>query len=357
MSGEVQAVPLTALLAAAIYQARAGLAEPDALERTVELLTVAAGRLSVRLEHQDGGVMVNGSPISGDAPGAAVLSGALADHHTVRLVVPPISIAQWYVVIEAYATPPGVYESVDDLRDALRATVPDLMISGAGAGDEGIDLRDALFELPGLRAVSNNPAPAETPPDPRQAQINALDAQLNPAIATATRARGQRDYTTLAQALLDLAALENSLPDDLRAIVSRERRRVVDPDTLEEMARTMGRSENSRLLARALAATGRDGGSALIVALAGAKAPAERRLYVDALVDCRDCEEAVIAALGHVHVVVVRDAAEVASRKRIARAVPLLAQLLKHRESDIRTSAWHALENIGTREARRALGH
>lgn len=348
-------VPIAALLAAAIYQARSSLSDAEEVDRTVSLLIQATDGAAVSLEVFGDDLRINGTPLSLEAPGTAVIRHALVDHHTVRLALPPVLTArQWRAVVELYASAPGLYASVDDLRDALRFTVPDAVVSGSsGAAAEG-DLRQSLFELPGLRGVSSSLDPARAT-DPHDAALAELTAQLDPLLQAAEHARDRVDYHGLAATLLQMHDLAQDKDSELRAIVVRERRRVVPPDVLDAMARAIPKPAAPAIISRVLGLLGHDGAAALLGALNGAPGPHERRAYIDALVACRDCDETIIEALGNERAELVRDAAEVVGRKRMVQAVPLLAHLLRHAKVDVRTTAWHALEMIGTPEAMRAL--
>jgi hypothetical protein len=346
-------VPVAALFAAAIYQVRSSFADDEELERTVNLLIRATESLAVTFELLGDDLRINGTPLSLEAPGTAVVRHALVDHHTARLALPPaLTARQWHEVVDLYASAPGLYSSVDDLRDALRFTVPAAVVAGSnGAAAEG-DLRQSLFELPGLRGSSAALNPA-TVADPHNSALGELTARLDPLLQAAERARA--DFPALAQTLLQIHELAEASDSELRAIVLRERRRVVSSETLDAMARAMPKPAAPAIISRALGHLGHDGAAALLGALNGAPGPHERRTYIDALVSCRDCDEAILEALAHERAALVRDAAEVVGRKRMVQAVPLLAHLLRHAKVDVRTTAWHALEMIGTPEAMRAL--
>jgi hypothetical protein len=346
-------IPVAALFAAAIYQARSSLSDTEEVGRTVGLLIRATEGAAVSFEVFGDDVRINGTPLSLEAPGTAVVRHALVDHHTVRLALPAALTADhWHAVVYLYASPPGLYGSVDDLRDALRFSVPEAIVSGtSGAAAEG-DLRQSLFELPGLRGTSSGFDPARAT-DPRDPALAELTAQLDPLLRTAERARELSDYPALAETLLNDVAHDKD--SALRAIVIRERRRVAPPDVLEAIAHLIPKSASPALLARALGALGQDGATALLLALKSASGPQGRRVYVDALVACRDGDETIVEALSSERPELVRDAAEVVGRKRMVRAVPMLAHLLRHAKVDVRTTAWHALEMIGTPEAMRAL--
>lgn len=346
---------VAALFAVAVYQLRSSMSEESELTRTMNLLVSATDGRAVTFEVHGDDMRINGMPLSLEAPGTALIRHALVDHHTMRLVLPAaISPRQWREALELYASAPGLYQSVDDLRDALRVTIPDAVVSGTtGAAAEG-DLRQSLFELPGLRGSSWG-SDATRGVDAHDAALTELTAQLDPLLRAAERARAAVDYPALAQVLLQIHELANGKDAELRAIIVRERRRVVPATILDGMARTIPRPATPALVARVLGLLGHDGADALLGALNGAPGPNERRAYIDALVACRDCDEAILEALGNERAELVRDAAEVVGRKRMEPAVPLLAHLLRHSKVDVRTTAWHALEMIGTPDAMRAM--
>lgn len=348
-------VPVAALFAAAIYQVRSSLSDAEEVDRTVGLLIRATEGAAVNFEVFGDDLRINGTPLSLEAPGTAVIRHALVDHHTARLTLPPaLTTSQWRDVVELYASAPGLYGSVDDLRDVLRFTVHEAVVAGSsGAAAEG-DLRQSLFELPGLRGGSSSLDPARVT-DPHNVALAELTAQLDPLLQAAERARGRADYHGLAETLLQIHDLAQDKDSELRAIVVRERRRVVPADVLDTMARLIPKPGSPAIISRALGILSHDGAAALLGALNGAPGPHERRAYIDALVACRDCDATIVEALGNERTELVRDAAEVVGRKRMVLAVPLLAHLLRHAKVDVRTTAWHALEMIGTPEAMQAL--
>ncbi len=348
-------VSLAAIFGAAIYQERSSVADPADLDRTASLLARAAGNAGVTFEVHGDELRINGTPLSLEAPGAAVIRHALIDHHTARLMLPrAITSMQWRTVVELFASAPGLYPTVDDLRDALRFTVADAVVSGtSGAAAEG-DLRQSLFELPGLRAA----APLRDAThlgETSDAGHADLVGRLDPLLRAAAQAKTKQDYYALAQALWRIHELASERDGEYRAIVERERRRVVSADVLESMARMIPKRDTLAIVGQVLSVLGHDGAAALLNALNGASTPQERRAYIDALVACRDCDQTILGALGSARSELVRDAAEVVGRKRMDIAVPILARLLRHSKVDVRTTAWHALELIGTRDAQKAL--
>jgi len=344
-------VPLAALFAAAIYQQRSALVDPEDIERSLSLLCRASGTTAATFEVRGDDLLINGMPLSLEAPGATVIRHALVDHHTTRLDLPrALSGTQWGEVVALYASAPGLYPTVDDLRDALRFSIPDAVVYGtSGPSAEG-DLRQSLFELPGLRGVASA-RDVTRAAEAREAAIAELNEQLDPLLRAITEAKTKLDYPKVALLLSRMHDLAQTRDREQRDIVARERRRTVPSDVLEAMARLIPKSTESRSIARVLSAMGNDGAAALLNALSSANTHHERRAYIDALVACHDCDAAIIDVLGHQDPDMIRDAAEIIGRKRLTQAVPILARLLKHSKVDVRTTAWHALELIGTREA------
>ena len=349
-------VALVALLGSAIYETRSQSSELESLDGTLDLISRAKGDASLTFEANATELVVNGVPLDLAAPGAALVRQALLEHQTMRLVLPAkLSTRQIGELVELYASAAGLYGSIDDFRDALRATIPDIVVSASAAKASEGDLREAIFEMPGLRATTSLPGSSVRPPDPHNAGLADLTARLDPLLQSAAAARDSHDYVRLAQVLAQLRELEDGSSEDLAAMVARERRRVISAPVLEAMARVIPKPGGSPQIARILGLLGDDGASALFNALIGAPGPYERRAYLDALVDGRDCVDSIIAVLGNPVSRVLRDAAEIAGRRRLERAVPALSNLLRHADVEVRTAAWHALELIGTPAAIKAL--
>ena len=349
------AVPLVALIAAAMYQVRSPLADSESPTRTLRLMVEASGGDPLTLEVGESDLRVNGDPVSLLAPGATIVRQALIDHGALRLGLPAsMTLAQWREIVDLLAAAPGLYASVDDLRDALRTTVPEIVISATAGTAAEADLREALFELPGLRAAATGAEPVRAA-DPHQAELAALAARLDPLLQAAVDARDRQDYPRLAQLLIQIHELEDGSNDELRTIVARERRRVIPPAVLDSLARLIPKPGISPAIGRVIASLGREGADALFSALHGAPGPHERRAYLDVLVAAPECDDAIIEVLSRPAASGMRDAAEIAGRKQLERAVPTLAHLLKHPDAEIRTAAWRALELISTPAALRAL--
>ena len=176
-----------------------------------------------------------------------------------------------------------------------------------------------------------------------------------PILREASAAVDAQDFERLAELLLDLAALGEHANEATRTILARERRRVVPQSIVEAMVRLLPRPDQLPMISKVIMALGRDGVDALIDAMSGATGSFERQTYIDALVASGDANEAILASLGSAHAELVRDAAEVAGRRRMELAVQPLGHLLRHNDERVRTAAWQALERIGTNEALSAL--
>jgi len=344
-------VPLTALFAAAIHQVRAATGDAAEMDRALSLLSRAAGDTPIIFEIVDGKFMVNDMPISTEAPGAALVMSSMLGHDTARLSLPGgLQSQHWREVAELFASASGLYPTPQHLIEALHAAVPMAELVSAGRRGPVVDSNAGFLpeehglRLPGAIAGMDQLSSAT---DDRAA----LSVRLDPLLAEGRDAAERHEYERLATVLLELHTLEKSLDDAQRSIVLRERRRMVSRDDLNTMVRLLPKSDSSVLLARAIVSVGSDGFEAIVEALNGAEGRPERRVYVDVLTDAPEADQAVLKALSSHRPDLVAAVAEVAGRRRMPKAVPQLALLLKHSEEVVRTAAWRGLERIGTKEA------
>src|SRR5512140_1232594 len=118
-------VSVAALFAAALYQVKAAEADPESMDEAVALLARAANNLPLSFESVDGQLFVDDIPLPADAPGVSLVLKSLNDHGVRRLVLPAgLQPRNWRDVAEVFAAVPSLYPTIDDLRDALRASVP-----------------------------------------------------------------------------------------------------------------------------------------------------------------------------------------------------------------------------------------
>jgi hypothetical protein len=350
-------ISLTAMFAATLYQVKASDADPASMDEAVGLLARAVNNRPTSFELLEGGLFVNDIPQSADAPGVSHVVKMLEDHGLMRLALPAgLEPRRWREIADVLTSVPALYPTLDDIRDALRASVPAAVVL-SNKHESGItDLREELFEIPGLMtdagAISSSRTEGLTT---RSTDRSELSARLDPILRDASEAVAGRDFERLATLLLELAAIGAHSNEATRTILARERRRVVPQSIVETMVRLLPRQDNSPVITKSVMALGRDGVDALLEALSATPSAMERRIYIDALTASTDADEAILASLGSAQTELVHDAAEVAGRRRMGTAIPTLGHLLKHNDERVRTSAWQALEAIGTNEALAAL--
>ena len=289
-------LPVTALLAAAIHEARFGVEDPAGMDLILSLLTRATGGAAVRLEVSGEELLVNSTRIPAVAPGASLVRDALSNHDTVRLRVPPGALGeQWRSIVTLYASAPGLYESIDDLRDALRATVPDVMVSNTRGRAAEADLRAALPNC--LDCAQRNPGVS------RHALPSRTMRRSHDSTASSIRCLRRRPELVRV-ALRSPGPRARSVARDRRVRGSGspcDRRARTPADGAPRRARADGACDlqaggagDHRTHARQSRQRRRCGIAQCVERCAErARAPA----YIDALVSCRDRDDAIVAAL------------------------------------------------------------
>jgi hypothetical protein len=345
---------LTALFAAAIHEARSAEADPTGLQRAATLLVTAAGARRLTFAIEDDQFSINEVPLHPDAPGGAQVRLALSRHATARLILPAgLSARQWCDLAELYASAPGLYPTPEHMQAAVLGLVP-----GAAFGAAPMPGEDALPServIPGLSAVGDV-APRTSPDLTAQDNDRAsLSTALDPLLDRGTAAAARKDWSELADVLQGLHSLERIAEDAVRTIIVRERRRVVPSAVLEELVRQLPVVGAGSRIGQALSNLGTESAEAIFEVLAEGPARADRRAYLEVLTELDGAEAVLVANLASTDPEILRDAADVVGRRRITRAVPALAALLRHHNEEARAAAWHALEAIGTPDAMAAL--
>lgn len=349
-------VPLNALLAASIYQVRLVEADPGALMRAAELLARAAGEDPASWELDGDDLLVNGIPLPPGAPGVPTLRTALRHHRVTRLVVPAeLRTPQWADLATILAAAPGVYDTPDKLAHAVQAAIPGAMVVPTIDAIAGEDLRDAtleVYESPEWRADDPGGDPMLLD---RGTDRSALSATLDPMLHQGTDAAQRSDWEGLVAVMAQLDELMARSDEATRSIILQERRRMVPPSVLGQMVRQLPNAGLGSPVARAVIAAGRNGADALLEALADQPTRFAHRVYMEALVEAHDADQLLLRMLNTKSTAMLRDVIDVIGRRAMVAAVPELARLLRHADADVRTTAWHALEQIGTPEALAAL--
>lgn len=342
-------VPLIALLAASLHEASTAGNDPAAYARSVSLLARAVGGSAVTIAVDGDALQVNGIPVPGTAPGVLQVARTLARLRIGTLRIPAqVEAARWRDVVELLSSAPALYPDAAAFSAALsgilaEASASPLTTSGlpidASHGDEFSDVEEW-----GGTTMSVGASDVERSP---------LSSILQPIVERGRAALEANDDAGLAEVLLELGALDVSAGDAVS--VRAERRRLAPPRVLEVMARSLPDPTAPTVIWRALKEMGADAADAIVEAMRDAKSRVARRTYAVALSEIPEAEETILAGLTGSDSQVVSDLADVAGRRAMATAVPTLAKLLKHHEEEVRTAAWHALDQIGTPEARRAL--
>lgn len=343
-------VPLIALLAASLHQAQTADVEPADLARAVGLLTRAVGGAPVTLAVTDNGLVVNDTPLPSTAPGVDSVLAVLHAHRIDRLAIPrAVESARWSQLVELLASARGLYTSLEQFGEALRLIAPGAEIHGAA--ESGV-VSDAPFSGFADAQEFGNTATLTTL-GASNMDRSELSVRLDPLIASGQHAIAHGDDVALAEVILKLADLEQG---SIGAIVTVERRRLATPSVLQALARHLPDHAMPPVIARALIGLGAEAADAIVEVLRDAATRTERRAYIKTLAEIPEATDTILAALKGNEARPLADAAEVAGRRSLGAAVPALALLLRHHDEEVRTSAWHALEQIGTPAARDALG-
>lgn len=343
---------LTALFAAAIHEARSAEADPTGLQRAATMLVTAAGARRLTFAIDTDQISINEVPLHPDAPGAALVRTALERHATARLILPAgLTARQWCDLAELYASAPGLYPTPEHMRAAVVGLVPGAAFGPGQLGDMGEPDHPHDRVIPGLSSVGD--APPRTSPDltAQNTDRASLSAALDPLLDRGTHAAERRDWDELADVLQGLHSLERIAEDAVRSIIVRERRRVVPSAVLEDLVRQLPGAGAGSRIGQALSNLGVESAVAIFEVLADGPGPRDRRAYLEVLTVLDGAESVLVENLGSRDVEILRDAADVAGRRRLAVAVRPLASLLRHANEEVRTAAWHALEAIGTPEA------
>lgn len=344
-------VPLIAMLAASLHEAQVEGVDPASLTRAISLLARAAEGTPFTLAVAGDDLLVNDMRIDPASPGVKQVHGALRTHQLARLQLPRgMDTTRWHELVEMLASAPGLYPTAGKFAEALQVALPGSIAEGVAEDASATD-RGPVHATPSSRqfGLAAAPVPLGSPGGER----SDLSARLDPLIAQGRDALDHNDIPTLAETLLRLADLERESGDS--ASVAIERRRLAPPLVLEAMARQLPDPNTPLVIGRALRGFGAEAADAIVDAMRDAEHRPARRAYIQALAEIPESTETILAALSGTEAHVLADVAEAAGRRALGEAVPALKILLKHHDQEVRTAAWHALEQVGTPEARRAL--
>jgi HEAT repeats len=343
-------VPLIAMLAASLHEAQAEGVDPASTTRAISLLARAAEGTPFSLSVAGDDLLVNDVRVDPDAPGVVQVHRALRAHQLTRLQLPRgMDTALWHELVEMLASAPGLYPTAGKFAEALHVALPGSAAEGGSSASAG---QDSLSH-PVLPSSQFGLAAAPLPLGSPAGERSDLSARLDPLIAQGREALDRNDLATLAETLLQLAELERESGDS--ASVAAERRRLAPPPVLEAMAHQLPDPSTPLVVGRALRGLGAEAADAIVDAMRDAVHRPTRRAYVQALAEIPESTATILAALSGTEPRLLADVADAAGRRALNEAVPALKVLLKHHDEEVRTAAWHALEQIATPEARRAL--
>lgn len=343
-------VPLIAMLAASIHEAQAEGVDPASTTRAISLLARAAEGTPFSLSVTDDDLLVNDVRVDPDAPGVTQVYRALRAHQLSRLQLPRgMDTALWHELVEMLAAAPGLYPTAGKFAEALQVALPGSVAEGVADATAANDSPSHPVLPSSQFGLAAAPVPLGSPAGER----SDLSARLDPLIAQGREALDHNDLATLAETLLRLADLERESGDS--ASVAAERRRLAPPPVLEAMAHQLPDPNTPLVIGRALRGLGADAADAIVAAMRDAEHRPARRVYIQALAEIPESTETILAALSGTEPRLLADVADAAGRRALDEAVPALKILLKHHDEEVRTAAWHALEQVGTPEARRAL--
>ncbi|HET9066177.1 MAG TPA: HEAT repeat domain-containing protein [Gemmatimonadales bacterium] len=344
---------LTALLAAVVHDARAAAANADTvgLDHAAAMLTSAAAGQPLHLERDRGRLIVNGLPMTEDAPGAALLNNAMRQHGTVRIDFPAgLQPADWAAIGMLYASAAALYPTGEHFRAALEGTAPGIAVQAEQ--DFGIVIDDRTDWMEPSAGPRDEPATDVTSSVGERA---GLSLELDPLIAEAHAAVSKRDWFAIAEVVIRMHALETADHDGSRAILVRECRRVVPEMARAGLVRLIAAGGAPPTIVEAVRLLGHDGANALIDAIAADPTRTERRALLEVLGRIEGIDGLIIDSILSPSADLARDMADLAGRRRIDAAVDNLTRQLRHPDESVRTAAWRALEGIGTVEAIEAL--
>ncbi len=324
-----------ALLGVALFEATETTCSPTDRYRTLSLLARATEGSAIALALRGSDLAVNGQRLPIEAPGATIIQALFRRHGIGHLQLPAaIGPTHWEGVVDLLSQPPGSFPTLAELRTALHRFLP--LAEPSPLETETADTIGA--------PVTPSPAPMTIANDPVGA--------LHRAAETAVR---QRDAATLADVLLTWdASLADGDNEQHRELVER-RTALLASETLAWLVESATKDDPSGRIAAAIGTLGDLAIDPVLQAMTSATTGRERDVLAALLGPIPHLGQALLSALRGSHPALVVAATEVAGRHRLVDTIPPLAALLRSPDATIRTTAWHALEAIGTREAIQAL--
>ena len=364
-------------LSCVLYLLRHQAEEREQIRAAFEVLRGVLGDQPLRLQLGSDEIIVNGSSVAADAPGADWLRRLLVEHDIGELETPtdetvlmPL-LRTLSVRSEFFRT---LHELTDHLDPATRAAVrlqPPTRL-------EADEFQETVYadmlgvapmpESPGAAAPALVAEAAGRSAPPQEADRRSLrdvepllaelernppgvhDAdRLNDAVALADLATQVEDWDQVAMIAATLVRCEQRAADDqARRVYGIALRRMLPRSVLEPVARLVANGRQREGVVQVLQRMGADATEVLLAHLVDADAMEERRNYYGVLRQITEGTALLINMLTHDIWYVVRNVADLCGDLRIEEAVPDLALRLEHPDERVRRSAAGALAKIGT---------
>lgn len=331
---EIMSATITALLGTALCQA-SQLAE---MKEITSLLTRAAHGKALSISLQGGALLIDQNPVNLNWPGAEQIIATLRSCGIQHLTIPAGLLPDgWQTLANKLRgeSDPGFV----NLHNDLSASIP------------LIELR--IGEVQVHQPISGEDIAQESLP------IISVPLQLSVELSQ-LRQRGRAaiaagNPTGLAEVLLRLAELKQNGAPGQTARIRGEREALISSVTLKWLLAAAAQPQTAPVIGNALISLGADISEPMLAEIGARKRPSEKETLISILTQVPDCQARVISALRSSALVIRQGAAVTAGRMRLAGAVPALAYLLRHTDSETRTVAWYALSEIGTPDAIAAL--
>jgi len=375
--------PISSLFGALFFLVRHN---PDAAADHAALaaaLRAAQGPGELRIDIEPESLLINGSPVMMESPGATMLFEQMYLHGARSLRVPPTvtdaDLIRFASVLGAF---PGTYDSFEQVITALGPSAEHLVMT-QGANDfevframpwrpRGVfgtrEDETSRLDVPRVRGeitseyerfqeLALNPDAAqelEVEP-PVAGSIDRPRVSLEEMLLRGREAIEREDWSGLLEVALLIAEAESEAPSELASSTYRiELKRLMSRKHLAMVARFLQGERKQEAIAL-LRRFGADSTEILMDLLIQAMTISERRGYYSAITQMSDGTEAVVQHLGHQQWYVVRNAADLCGEMGLADAVPDLARQIVHPDERVRKAVAEALGKIGTMPAMEPL--
>ena len=201
---------LTALFAVAIHGAKRSQVDSSELQRAAAMLVTAAGDEKLAWSISDGLLLLNGTPIPHDSPGADLTAEAMARHGAAELQLPAaMTTEQWCELSAIFAAAPGIYPTSGHVRAAVTGVVQGATFEATPVGviDDESEVEEAQWDAVDTAKFIDEISTTDSTLVSREADRADLSDLLEPLLSAGREAVQTREWPALAEALLGVQAL------------------------------------------------------------------------------------------------------------------------------------------------------